>query len=115
MSDEEKTQHCLRLLMLRLFDLELQFFQMKAALLSPDQRQGLEDAHKDTMDEFGEKALLQFFRKLRRQAGEAVDETSSDLSSASSDDVWSAFRHADRQESDAMFLDREWKRFWDAL
>lgn len=114
MIDEEKTQHCLRLIVLRLFDLELRLLAMRT-LLPPDQREGLDAGYKDEVDENGEQYLQQFFRGLRRQAGEAVDEVPSSLSSASSDDVWSALRHAERQEDDAKFLDGEWKQFWDAL
>ena len=55
MSDEDKTKRCLRLIVLRLFDLELRLLAMRA-LLSPDQREGLEAGYQDEVDEKGEQA-----------------------------------------------------------
>ena len=69
MSVEEKTQHCLQLLLLRLFDLELRVLEMRTPLFSPDERQQLEAVHNAAMDEDGELALQQYFNGLRRQAG----------------------------------------------
>jgi|CXWL01.1.fsa_nt_gi hypothetical protein len=115
MSEEEKTQRCLQLIVLRLFDLEMRLLETQIPLFSAHEREQLKAAHKDVMDEDGEEALRQLFRGLRRQAGAVMDERSNDLSSASTDELWSALRHADRQVADAEFLDREWKQFWDAL
>jgi hypothetical protein len=115
MSNDEKTQHCLQLLLLRLFDLELRLIEMKTPLFSPDERRQLEAVHTAVMDEDGELALRQYFRGLRRQAGARRDEAAGDITGASSADVWAALHHADRRATDAEFLEREWRQLWDRL
>jgi hypothetical protein len=44
MSVEEKTEHCLQLL-LRLFDLELRMLEIRTPFFSPDERRQLEAVH----------------------------------------------------------------------
>ena len=63
MSVEEKTEHCLQLLLLRLFDLELRVIEMRNPLFSPNERRQLDAVHTASMDEDGELALQQFFKK----------------------------------------------------
>ena len=115
MSVEEKTQHCLQLLLLRLFDLELRLIEMKPPLFSQNERRQLEAIHTAAMDEDGEQALQQYFKGLRRQAGARGEGSSSDVSSASSAEVWAALHHADRRTTDAELLEREWRQLWDVL
>ena len=115
MSVEEKTEHCLQLLLLRLFDLELRVLEMRTPLFSPDERRQLEAVHTAAMDEDGELSLQQYFTGLRRQAGARVNHSSRDVSSASSADVWAALHHADRRATDAELLEREWRQLWDLL
>ena len=115
MSVEEKTQHCLQLLLLRLFDLELRVLEMRTPLFSPDERRQLEAVHTAAMDEDGELALQQYFNGLRRQAGARRNEPSRDVSSASSADVWAALHHADKRATDAELLESEWRQLWDLL
>lgn len=115
MSVDEKTQHCLQLLLLRLFDLELRVLEMRTPLFSPDERRQLEAVHTAAMDENGKVALQQYFKGLRRQAGARVNHSSRDVSSASSADVWAALHHADRRATDAELLEREWRQLWDLL
>lgn len=67
------------------------------------------------MDEDGELALQQYFKGLRRQAGARRNDSSSDVSSASSADVWAALHHADRRATDAELLESEWRQLWDLL
>jgi len=57
MSDDQKTQHCLQLLLLRLFDLELRLIEMKTPLFLPDERRQLEAVHTAVMDEDGDLAF----------------------------------------------------------
>ena len=100
--------------MLRLFDLQLQVEELKFALCSSEQREAIKLVHKETVDEDGEVALEQYFRSLRRQAGAEVGKAS-DRPDTSLADPWAELRHADRQEADSEFLDREWKQFWETL
>jgi hypothetical protein len=115
MSVDEKTQHCLQLLLLRLFDLELRVIEMRTPLFSSDERRQLEAIHTAVMDEDGDLALQQYFKGLRRQAGARRNDLSSDVSSASSADVWAALHHADRRATDAKLLESEWRQLWDLL
>jgi hypothetical protein len=115
MSVEEKTQHCLQLLLLRLFDLELRVLEMRTPLFSSNERRQLEAIHTAAMDNDGELALQQYFKGLRRQAGARRDYSSRDVSSASSADVWAALHHADRRATDAELLESEWRQLWDLL
>jgi hypothetical protein len=115
MSVDEKTQHCLQLLLLRLFDLELRVIEMRTPLFSPNERRQLEAVHTAAMDGDGELALQQYFKGLRRQAGARRSDASRDVSSASSADVWAALHHADRRATDAELLEEEWRQLWDLL
>jgi len=115
MSVEEKPHHCLQLLLLRLFDLELRLIEMKTPLLSPDERRQLDAVHAAVMDEDGDLALRQYFGGLRRQAGARRAEASDNVSSASSADLWSALHHADRRATDAELLEQQWRQLWDQL
>ncbi len=45
MSVDEKTEHCLQLLLLRLFDLELRVLEMRNPLFSPNERRQLDAVH----------------------------------------------------------------------
>lgn len=115
MDVEEKTQHCLQLLLLRLFDLELRLIEMKTPLFSQGERRQLEAVHTAVMDEDGELALQQYFKGLRRQAGARRADSSNDVSSSSSADVWAALHHEDRRATDAALLAREWRQLWELL
>jgi len=115
MSVEEKTQHCLQLILLRLFDLELRVLEMRTPLFSPNERRLLEAVHTAAMDEDGELALQQYFKALRQQAGAHRNDSSSDVSNTSSADVWAALHHADRRALDAKLFESEWRQLWDLL
>jgi hypothetical protein len=115
MSVEEKIQHCLQLLLLRLFDLELRVLEMRTPLFSRNERRQLEAVHTAAMDEDGKVALQQYFKGLRRQAWARVNHSSRDVSSASSADVWAALHHADRRATDAKLLESEWRQLWALL
>ena len=115
MSVDEKTQHCLQLLLLRLFDLELRVIEMRTPLFSSTERRQLESIHTSAMDNDGELALQQYFKGLRRQAGARQGDLSSDISSSSSTDVWAALHRADRRVTDAVLLESEWRQLWDLL
>ena len=115
MSVEEKTQHCLQLLLLRLFDLELRVIEMRSPLFSPNERRQLDAVHTASMDENGDLALQQYFKRLRQQVGARPNGSSSDVSHTSSADVWAALRHADKRATDAELFEEEWRQLWDLL
>lgn len=75
----------------------------------------LEAFHTTVMDDDRELALQQYFKGLRRQTGACRNDSSSDVSSASSADVWAALHHADRRATDAELLESEWRQLWDLL
>jgi hypothetical protein len=111
MSVEEKTEHCLQLLLLRLFDLELRVLEMRSPLFSPNERQQLDAVHIASMDEDGELALQQYFKGLRRQ----VRARPNDSSHTTSADVWAELHHADKRANDAELFEEEWRQLWDLL
>jgi hypothetical protein len=115
MGVEEKTEHCLQLLLLRLFDLELRVLEMRNPLFSPNERRQLDAVHTASMDEDGELALQQYFKGLRRQVGACSHDSSSDVSHTSSAEVWAALHHADKRATDAKLFAREWRQLWDLL
>jgi hypothetical protein len=115
MSIEEKTEHCLQLLLLRLFDLELRMIEMRNPLFSPHERRQLDAVHTASMDEDGDLALQQYFKGLRRQVGAHPNDSSSDVSHTSSAEVWAALHHADKRAIDAELFEKEWRQLWDLL
>ena len=115
MSVEEKTEHCLQLLLLRLFDLELRVLEMRSPLFSPNERRQLDAVHTASMDEDGELALQQYFKGLRRQVRARPNDSSSDVSHTTSADVWAELHHADKRATDAELLEEEWRQLWDLL
>jgi hypothetical protein len=115
MSVEEKTEHCLQLLLLRLFNLELRVIEMKSPLFSPDERRQLDTLHTASMDEDGDLALQQYFKGLRKQVGAQPSDSSSDVSHTSSAEVWAALHHADKRAIDAALFEKEWRQLWGLL
>ena len=115
MSVEEKTEHCLQLLLLRLFDLELRVLEMRNPLFSPNERRQLDAVHTASMDEDGELALQQYFKGLRGQVGARPNDSSSDVSHTPSVDVWAELHHADKRATDAELFEEEWRQLWDLL
>jgi hypothetical protein len=115
MSVEEKTEHCLQLLLLRLFDLELRVLEMRSPLFSPNERRQLDAVHTASMDEDGELALQQYFKGLRGQVGARPNVSSSDVSHTTSADVWAELHHADKRATDAELFEEEWRQLWDLL
>jgi hypothetical protein len=115
MSVEEKTQRCLQLLLLRLFNLELRVIEMKSPLFSPDERRELDALHTASMDEDGDLALQHYFNGLRQQVGAQQNDASSDVSHTSSAEVWAALHHADKRATDAALFEKEWRQLWALL
>ena len=115
MSIEEKTEHCLQLILLRLFDLELRVIEMRNPLFSPNERRQLDAVHTASMDEDGDLALQQYFTGLRRQVVARPNDSSSDVSHTSSADVWAALHRADMRATDAELFEEEWRKLWDLL
>jgi hypothetical protein len=115
MNVEEKTQHCLQLLLLRLFNLELRVIEMKSPLFSPDERRELDALHTASMDEDGELALQQYFKGLRGQVGVQPNDSSSDVCHTSSAEVWAALHQADKRAIDAALFEKEWRQLWGLL
>jgi hypothetical protein len=115
MSVEEKTEHCLQLLLLRLFSLELRVIEMKSPLFSPDERRQLDTLHTASMDEDGDLALQHYFKGLRQQIGAQQNDASNDVSHTSSAEVWAALHQADKRALDAALFEKEWRQLWALL